>query len=196
MCISMKQNFGEFIKNNKLFTLAYARKQGIYPSLIAYYQKTGLLERIGRGLYKVTSAKLHIPPQWEDLVYAVLSIPSGHVCLISALALYDMTDEIPRKHWIAISNKKFPIKRPGTKIVRMRNMQVGQSSINLGEISVPIFDKERTVVDAFRYLSYAVAIKALKAYLGQGKPDINKLYGYTKKLRVKKIVPYILSLTT
>jgi len=75
-------------------------------------------------------------------------------------------------------------------------MQVGQSSIKLGEISVPIFDKERTVVDAFRYLSYEVAIKALKTYLGQRKPDINKLHEYAKKLRVKKIIPYILSLTT
>ena len=192
----MKQNFAEFIKKNKLFTLAQARKSGIYPNLIAYYQKRGLLERVGWGLYKNTSVKLNIPSQWEDLVYAVMGIPSSCVCLVSALALYEMTDEIPRKHWIAIDNKRFPIKRPGVKIIRMRNMQVGQSSIKLGEIVVPIFDKERTVVDAFRYLSLEVAIKALKTYLQQGKPDFDKLHEYAKKLRVKKIIPYILSLTT
>ena len=192
----MKQTFGEFIKRNKLFTLAQARRSGIYPNLIAYYQKRGVLERVGWGLYKNISVKLTIPSQWEDLVYAVMGIPSSYICLISALALYEMTDEIPRKHWIAIDNKRFPIKRPGVKIIRMRNMQVGQSSIKLGEIVVPIFDKERTVVDAFRYLSLEVAIKALKTYLQQGKPDFDKLHEYAKKLRVKKIIPYILSLTT
>jgi len=78
----------------------------------------------------------------------------------------------------------------------MRNIKLGKIEIALGEYNVHIFDRERCVVDAFRYLSKEIAIKAIQRYF-QGtkyKPDPKKLGAYAKALRIK-ITPYILSYT-
>ena len=47
----------------------------------------------------------------------------------------------------------------------MRNMSLGLTTVKMGKYKVKIFDRERTIVDAFRYLSDEIAIKALQAYL-------------------------------
>ncbi len=79
----------------------------------------------------------------------------------------------------------------------MRNIDLGRISITLGEYQVHIFDRERCIVDAFRYLSKEIAIKALQRYFQSrtAKPDPKKLGAYAKTLRVN-ITPYILSCTT
>jgi predicted transcriptional regulator of viral defense system len=77
-------------------------------------------------------------------------------------------------------------------------MDLGKTEINLEGVKVPIFDRERTIIDAFRLLSYEVAIKALKAALSQTKKnriDLVKLQAYAKQLRVN-ITPYLMSITT
>ena len=77
-------------------------------------------------------------------------------------------------------------------------MHLGVKMIKKGKYKVKIFDRERSVVDAFRYLSREIAIKALQAYLKSSqnhKPDLPKLSKYAKALRVD-INHYILALTT
>ena len=70
--------------------------------------------------------------------------------------------------------------------------------MDLEGVEVPIFDRERCIIDAFRLLSCEVAIKALR--LGVGLPkdekiDLVKLQEYAKKLRVN-ISPYLIAVTT
>lgn len=79
----------------------------------------------------------------------------------------------------------------------MRNMTLGRTDLMLGEFKVAIFDRERCVVDAFRYLSKEIALKALQKYLKSKdhKPDFKKLAEYADLLRVD-LAPYILSYTT
>lgn len=65
-------------------------------------------------------------------------------------------------------------------------MDLGKTTINLGGIQVPIFDRECTIIDTFRLLSPETAIKALKIALakrGSERIDIKKLQFYAKKLR-------------
>lgn len=102
-----------------------------------------------------------------------------------------------REAWIAIPNRAYASKRPGTRIIRMRNVDLGKTEMTLGEYHVKIFDRERSVVDAFRYLSHEIAIKALQRYLRDKthKPDLKKLQEYARMLRVK-LHPYILAYTT
>ena len=135
---------------------------------------------------------------WEDLIQAVYSIPGSVVCLISALAIYELTEEIPRQHWIGIRHGTSVKSNALIKIVRFRNFDLGKTEIELEGIRIPIFDRERTIIDAFRLLSRETAIKALKMALAQsGKKrlDLIKLQAYAKKLRFD-IGPYLLSLST
>ena len=181
-----------------MFSAKEAKKAGISPSLINYYIKKGEIERIGRGVYKSSFTELDVDFQWEDLVTTAKSVPKGVVCLISALALYEMTDEIPRRHWIAVPHKTTSPKRPQTKFVRFRDMKMGKTKLKIGNGEIPIFNRERTIVDSFRLLSAEVSIKALKEGLkesGANKISIKKLQQYARKQHIN-ITPYILAITT
>jgi predicted transcriptional regulator of viral defense system len=190
-------NLGRLLKK-PLFRASEARSVGVHPSLLTYYVKQGFIERIGRGVYRGKDAKMDVDFQWEDLVLSANSIPKGVVCLTSALALYELTEEIPRTHWIAIPNMYNAPKREGIKFIRMRNIRLGKSKMTIGKEKVFIFDRERTLVDAFRHLSKETAIKALKIGLkgkGEKKVNLKKLQTYAKKLRFN-LDPYILTVTT
>ena len=180
------------------FTAAEARAHGVSPSLLAYYVKKGEIQKLSRGVYCGNeSTRKEVPLEWEDLIATARSIPNGRVCLISALALYELTEEIPRLFWIAIPNEKFAPKRPKAKIIRMRDVKTGRTHMKIGSVSVPIFDQERTLVDSFRFLASEIAIKALKEYLSgnHGKPDLVKLRKYARKLKTP-IEKYVEAFTT
>ncbi len=173
------------------------RSNGYSSSLLSYYERLGVIERVGRGLYRNTENPPEIDFKWEDLAYTVLSIPNGVVTGISALALYDITEEIPRAHWISIPHSTKVGQRPNTRIIRQRNHKIGISSISVGDIKIPIYDLEKTIVDAFRLLSLEAAIKALKFAFEstEHNPSLSKLSEYAKKLRTP-INEYLLMVTT
>lgn len=180
------------------FTSQDAKIEGVSSASLAYYVKKGLIERIGHGVYRGIYSPKVSDFRWENLVESVQRVRNGIVCLTSALALYDLTEEIPRQHWIAIPNETMHRAPPSTKVIRMRNTSLGKTEINLDGISIPIFDRERVIVDSFRYLSRETAIKALKEALqkkGEERINLEKLRKYAKTLRVK-IEPYILAVTT
>jgi len=192
-----KLNKNSFLRS-PLLRASEARAVGIEPAMLSYWEKKGILERINRGLYRNMQVQSDITFEWEDLVYTTLSIPHGVVAGISALALYGLTEEIPRFHWIAVPNETSVGDRPNTKILRLRNHALGITQIKVGNVEVPIYDLERTLVDAFRLLSIEAAIKALKEAFKphqEQKPELRKISSYAKKLRVD-IQPYILMVTT
>ncbi|KAF3361801.1 hypothetical protein PHSC3_001656 [Chlamydiales bacterium STE3] len=181
-----------------IFTAAEARAAGIPSRMLSHFCKKGLIERLSRGVYKGSQAKMEIEFEWEDLALTSTSISNGVICLLSALCYYGLTDQIMREFWIAIPHASRSPQRQKTRIIRMRNIELGQTEIQMGANRLKIFDKERTIIDSFRYLSQEVAIKALQTYLrqkGVEKPNLNKLMKYAKLLRVD-IHPFIMALTT
>lgn len=181
------------------FTTDEAKRFGVTAAHLAYYIKKGQLKRLGRGIYRGSNFEYPLDYfQWEDLIEAVNSVPGGVVCLISALALYEITEQITRQYWVAVPHSTSIKKRRLTRIMRFRNMELGKTTIDLGGIKVPIFDRERTIIDSFRLLSRETAIKALKMALakrGKERLDLNKLQEYAKKLRYN-IQPYLMTATT
>jgi predicted transcriptional regulator of viral defense system len=115
---------------------------------VSYYVKTNRIERIGHGVESTIDADF----QWEELIIIVKSIPHGVVCLVSALMIYELTDEMPRENWIAVSHSTTAPKRDHTRIVRMRDMETGKTRYTIGRETVVIFDRERTIIDAFGVL--------------------------------------------
>jgi predicted transcriptional regulator of viral defense system len=179
-----------------LFTTKEAKTLGISAASLNHYVKTGQLKRISRGVYQGSNSPSHMG-RWGDLLEAVYST-KGIICLISALALYDLTEEIPRQHWIGIRHGTSAKSSKQIKIIRFRNIEIGKTEIELEGVQVPIFDRERTIIDAFRLLSRETAIKALRSAIamkGKNRLDLRKLESYAKKLRYN-IDSYLLSVTT
>lgn len=179
------------------FTTKDATALGMSSSALAYYAKLGVIERISRGVYRNPQIKSSAPFEWQDLLEMVQSIPNGTICLISALAYYELTLEIQREFWVAIPHEVRNIKRAKTRIIRTRNFKLGRVPLKIGDYNTFIFDKERCVLDAFKKFGRETGMDSLKAYLRrtkEHKPDLPKLARYAKDLRVN-ITPYIEALT-
>lgn len=193
----------QFIKLRPLVTRPYftsqqARHVGVSSALLAYYLNLGLLTRLQRGVYQATNAPIKTSLQWGDLLQILQAIPQGIICLATALSIYGYSEEKNRQYWIAIPHATSAKVSILVKIIRMRNITLGKTTMVLDGTKVSIFDRERTIVDAFRQLSREVAIKALKIALtkkGVEKLDLVKLQAYAKKLRLN-IKPYLLAMTT
>jgi len=179
------------------FTSQEAKDLGVTSATLAHYVKTGELIRLTRGVYKGVNAPSMEEFRWEDLTIAMAKVKNGVICLTTALAIYELTDEIPRQHWIAIHNDTRHRTNSSIRIVRMRNIELGKATIRINGVTLSIFDPERTIVDAFRFLSIETAIKALRnalALTGKKKINIAKLRKYAKILRVK-IEPYLIGVS-
>jgi predicted transcriptional regulator of viral defense system len=186
------------LSKKAFFSSAEGRKAGIPSRMLAYFLSKGNIERVYRGIYKIKDIEFdsEFDFEWEDLAITALSIPNGVICLISALCYYDLTEEIMREYWIAIPHATTAPSRENVRFVRMRNISLGQTMIKIGNQNLKIFDRERTIIDSFRYLDEEIALKALQSYLKSNKdtkPDIDKLLKYAKKLRVN-LTPYISAL--
>jgi predicted transcriptional regulator of viral defense system len=187
-----KRGLQELLKK-PTFTSREAKAFDVHTSRLAYYAKKGTIERISRGLYRSSKAASSAPFEWQELLEIVQSIPNAVICGVSALTYYELTLEFQRKHWIAIPHKARVPRRPKIKVIRMRNIELGRQRLKLGEYNVQIFDRERCVVEAFKYLSRESALRTLRAYLGGSKgrrPDFKKLLKYAKALRVD-LGPYL-----
>ncbi len=181
----------------EFFSSAEGRKKGIPSRMLAYFCEKGQIEKVRRGIYKIKNLDFDSAFEWEDLAITALSIPNGVICLISALCYYGLTDEIVREFWIAVPHATTSPSRENTRIIRMRNISFGQTIVKIGSRKIKIFDQERTIIDAFRYLDKETSLKALQVYLKiskERKPDIDKLLKYAKKLRVN-LTPYISAFT-
>lgn len=179
------------------FTAREAKELGVHPSTLNHYVKTGRIKRVSRGVYQGSEYRNPSAFRWKDLVEAVYSVKAGVICLISALAVYELTEEIPRQHWIAIRHDTSVKPKRGIKILRYRDMSLGRTEVILEGMKIPIFDRERTIIDAFRLLSRETAIKALKIAIAKGgknRIDLVKLQEYAKKLRFN-IASYLMSIT-
>ncbi len=110
----------------------------------------------------------------------MLSIKHGVIFGLSALSYYGLTDEIPRKFYISIPSQNKPSNKKNVHFYRLKNHDIGIEEIKISpNLSVKIYSQERTLIDAFKFLSLETSIKALKKYFrNNSNSDINKLMSY------------------
>ena len=153
---------------------------------------TGYLERIRHGYYQLadwdTSSE-------EQLIAAL--IPKAIICVESALFHYGYSDFAPRKWSIAVprsmSRTKLDIDalELQTYYVQSEIYELGKTTADFNGVMLPVYDRERTICDCFKYrsrLDNEIFNKALNAYVNDSKKDLRNISGYAKKLRVHKKV--------
>lgn len=153
---------------------------------------TGYLERIRHGYYQLADWE----PSSEEQLIATL-IPKAIVCVESALFHYGYSDFAPRKWSIAVprsmSRTKLDIDALTLQsyYVQSEIYELGKTTADFNGIILPVYDRERTICDCFKYrsrLDNEIFNKALNAYVNDSKKDLRNLSGYAKKLRVHKKV--------
>ena len=152
----------------------------------------GYLDRIRHGYYQLAEADTTS----EEQLLATL-IPKGIVCVESALFHYGYSDFAPRKWSIAVPRSMSRTKLDVDALV-LRPYFVGPELYELGKVtddfegvSLPVYDRERTICDCFKYrsrLDSEIFNKALHAYANDTQKNLQNLSLYAKKLRVYKKV--------
>jgi len=191
----------DFLKRNTLARSKELKAIGVAATTISRAVSEGLVIRVGRGVYQLTDSDVDI-----NITLAEVSkqAPKAIICLVSALAFHGLTDQMPRKVWIAIgvSNWEPNFERPRTRVVRLREPYFS-GSIEEHSISgtmVPIYSIEKSLCDAFRLpklVDRSVAIESLKSALKDRKTTLSKITSDAQKYRAwNQISPYLEALTS
>ena len=152
----------------------------------------GYLGRIRHGYYQLAEAETTS----EEQLLATL-IPKGIVCVESALFHYGYSDFAPRKWSIAVprsmSRTKLDVDALALQpyFVQPEIYELGKVTDNFEGVSLPVYDRERTICDCFKYrsrLDNEIFNKALHAYANDTQKNLQNLSLYAKKLRVYKKV--------
>ena len=189
----------EYIKSKGGYSkMSELREAGFQTRDIKILLNDGIIEKVKSGLYKVTSAtnvgKLN--PSFVDVCKA---FPKSVICLLSAAEYHELSTVNPSQIYIAIPRAEKPpqIEFPPVNFYYWEKSIYGKgiTEITANNVSVKIYDKEKTICDLFRYrdkLGEDVAIEALKNYLQLKNFDLNKLRDYAKATRIKAVItPYI-----
>lgn len=155
---------------------------------IAKLCKDGVIERIRNGFYQLPD---NYNISEEQLISSLL--PYGIVCVESALFHYGYSDFTPREWSIAvprtyrnqISNiQELPVK---AYYIQKNIFDVGKTKDDFNGVTLPVYDRERTICDCFKYrsrLDNEIFNKALNAYVLDDKKNFLNLSKYAKEMHV------------
>jgi predicted transcriptional regulator of viral defense system len=169
---------------------------GLSRTALGRLVAAGTLERVGRGLYTPANAKV---TQHHTLVEAAKRVPSGIVCLLSALRFHGLTTQNPHEVWIAIGVKaRKPVADwPPLHVVRFSGeaLTYGIETHVIEGVEVRLTSREKTVADCFKYrnkIGLDVALEALRAYLRAKRRSVDELVRAADVCRVAKVIrPYL-----
>jgi predicted transcriptional regulator of viral defense system len=164
---------GAFFRSSDLDAAGLSRHQ--LPSLL----RSGVVERLGRGLYRRTDAE---PSEHYSLAMACAAVPQSIVCLLSALQVHDIGTQAPSAIWLAIPHKaRLPrLEAPKLRIVRFSGpaWTYGVSDTTFEGVQARITSPARTIADCFRFerlVGAEAAIEALDDGLRQHKVSVAEL---------------------
>ena len=171
-----------YLKGWQVITLKEACTLGINAMMLTRAVKEGWLHRLGKAVYS-DNPDLPFDPV-KKFLPVVAKYPEAILTSISALSLHGLTDEEEREIWIALPHNKKVQGQKGIKVLRLSGpaYSLGIQTLEIGKREVRFYDREKSVVDAFKYLTEEIAIKALKAYLQKPKINVTKLLDYGKRL--------------
>jgi predicted transcriptional regulator of viral defense system len=174
---------------------------GISRTYLGKLCGSGVVERIGRGMYCLPNAGYS---ESHSLAEAAKQIPKGVVCLLSALRFHKITTQAPFEVWIAIDFKARKPKVFGAplRIVRFSGqaLHAGIEKHKVYDIEVKVYSVAKTIADCFKYrnkIGLDVAMEALREGWRGKRFTMDQLWRYAKICRVGNVIrPYLESLTS
>ena len=171
-------------------------RYGIARTYLQRLERRGLLERAGRGLYRLASADV---TEHHGLATACKRVPHGVICLLSALRFHDLTTQAPFEVWMAIDVRA---RRPGgtappLRIVRFsgKALTAGVETHRIEGVRVRVYGPAKTVADCFKYrnkIGLDVALEALRDYRRTHPGGLDELWKFARICRVANVMrPYL-----
>jgi len=171
-------------------------RAGISRTEIRRLREQGVIERVGRGLYRKSGAPI---TERNDLAEAARLVPGGIVCLLSALRFHGLTTQSPFEVWLAIDRKAW---RPRTEHPPLRLVYLSGAALNegvaehdVGGVRLRVFSAAKTVADCFKFrnkIGTDVAVEALREYRRVHPKHLDALWQFAEVDRVTRVIrPYL-----
>lgn len=188
------------LKARGIARLTELRAAGVTAATMSRMEKDGEVLRLARGLYQLPDAPFDVH---HSLAEAAKRVPKGVVCLVSALAFHQLTDQLPRQVWIAIGQKDWAPKGHGVpvRLVRFtdRLLTEGVEFHTIEGVPVKVFGVAKTIADCFRYrnkIGLSVAIEGLQEALRQRKTTPSEMFRQAERGAIATVIrPYLEALT-
>jgi predicted transcriptional regulator of viral defense system len=132
-------------------------------------------------------------------VTVALKVPGGVICLISALAFYELTTQVPHAVDVAVARDTEPprLDYPPLHVVRFSGsaFSEGVETHRLDGIPVRFYSPEKTLADCFKYrnqLGLDTVLEALRFYRERKRIRADVLLHFANICRVAHVMrPYL-----
>lgn len=177
-----------------------AIKAGIHVRTIYHMRDNGNIIKLGRGVYQLAEFET---PSNPDLIVVAKKITDARICLISALAVHKMTDEIPHKVHLALPHSAWEPKMeyPPIKVYRFSDvtLNAGIQIHTMDGVEIKVYEPAKTIADCFKFrnqIGLDTAIEALKRGISMEKATYKEILDYARLCKVERIIqPYLEALS-
>ncbi|MFP4249493.1 MAG: type IV toxin-antitoxin system AbiEi family antitoxin domain-containing protein [Armatimonadota bacterium] len=187
-----------FREHGGTLRFSQALDEGITEYRLRKMLEEGVVERLSRGLYRLTE----LPPLAEpDLVIAARRIPRGVVCLISALSFHDITQQVPHELMLALDQSRQRqeprLDHPPVRFFWFSHEthSAGVVEHEIDGVPVKVYSPEKTIADCFKFrntVGLDVAIEGLQLLHERNGVNVDDLMDYARICRVQDVIrPYL-----
>ena len=196
MSRTKRERILELLKETGVLRPRDLQRIGISAVYLNKLHAEGVLDRPSRGLYTLADSQ---PSENRTIAEACKLVPTGVICLLSALRFHDLTTQSPFEVWLAINEKaRLPkIDYPPLRIVRFSGgaLSFGVVTHKVEGVQARVYSPAKTVADCFKYrnkIGLDVAIEALRDCLQQRKATMDELWEAAKVCRMSRVMrPYL-----
>lgn len=181
-----------FESYNFVMTASELKEEGFYHASIVAMEAEGQVEKIKRGYYYYPQNS-----SGSDVLILQKLFPDVVLCMESALFYYGYSDRTPAEWNFAIdknaSRGRINIEYPFIKAYRVEKdlLSMGESEGKIDNLSIKVYDRDRTICDVIRNVTKIdreIFNKAIQYYIKDEKKNIPNLITYAKQLRIQNKV--------
>src|SRR5712691_87927 len=156
---------GEAYQQNGYFTVRQARQHGISSQLLNHYTRRERFDRVRRGLYRLRGFPRDEQDEMREKWMAV-GAEKAVLSHESALALLDLTDNIPHAVHLLVPRRYRGLRRPPGVVIHTRPDDEKVSTV--WRDGLPLTAPARTLVDVVDELQPEQAALAVQQALRRG----------------------------
>lgn len=173
---------------------------GIPRHYLHLLNREGTVQRVGRGLYVPAAFDAS---EHHTLVEACARVPSGVLCLLSALRFHGLTTQLPFRVWMALHEKAWQprVDHPPLHFVRFSGAAwtYGVERHVVEGVPVRVYSPAKTVADCFKYrnkIGIDVAVEALRETWRQRRATVDEIFRAAAACRMTRVItPYLQAIT-
>lgn len=198
---SNREQILDYARQQSIFTAREASKMGIHSQLLTRLVREGTLERIARGQYRLPDQQL---TEHFSLAVVAQAVPSGVICLLSALSFHGIGTQLPADVWLAIDRRaRWPrLDYPRLRVVRFSGeaFTAGIETHTVEGQTVKVYGIAKTLADLFKYrnkVGLDVVLEALRETWYENRFTIDEIDRYARICRVQRVMtPYLEALVS